>query len=154
MTTMNTIREFLGHKRLAVVGVSHDSREFSRLLYSELRQRGYDAVPVNPRTSEIEGERCFPRLQDVQPTVSSALLMTSASVTESVVRDCIAAGVKRIWMYRGGGRGSATPEAVRLCEENEIAVIPGECPLMFLPDAGWIHRLHRFAKKVVHTYPC
>ena len=30
--------------------------------------------------------------------------------------------------------GSVSPEAVRLCRENGIAVIPGSCPMQFLGD--------------------
>jgi uncharacterized protein len=153
MATMESIQDFLGQKRLAVIGVSQQPRDFSRVLFRELRQRGYDAVPVNPGTNEIEGERCFPRVQDVEPAVGGALLMTNSKVTELVVRDCVEAGVKRIWLYRGGGGGAVTPEAVQLCEANGISVIPGECPFMFLPDSGWIHRFHGWVKKIAHTYP-
>jgi hypothetical protein len=33
-----------------------------------------------------------------------------------------------------------------------VDVVPGACPLMFLPDAGWIHRAHRTARRhVTHT---
>ena len=153
MTTMESVQDFLGQKRLAVVGVSKQSGDFSRMLFRELRQRGYDAVPVNPGTSDIEGDRCFPRVQDIDPPVDNALLMTNQAVTETVVRDCIAAGVKRIWLYRGAGKGAVTAAAVKMCETNGIAVIPGECPLMFLPETGWVHHFHGFVKKIVRTYP-
>jgi uncharacterized protein len=153
MATMEAIRNFLGQKRLAVVGVSHEPRDFSRTVFRALRERGYEAIPVNPRVSDIDGERCFPRVQDVEPPVGGALLMTNSNVTETIVRDCIVAGVKRIWMFRAAGKGSVTPEAVQLCEANGIAVVPGECPMMFLRDAGWVHRIHGLVKRIARTYP-
>jgi hypothetical protein len=70
--------------------------------------------------------------------------MTSAAVTESVVRDCADAGVARVWLFRGGAKGSVSEEAVQFCNERGIAVVPGECPLMFLPGTGFIHRVHKW----------
>lgn len=153
MSSLERIREFLGQKRLAIVGVSQQPGDFSRALYREFRNRGYEVVPVNPAATEIEGELCFANIRDVQPPVSSVLVMTPPAATETVVRDCAGAGVARVWMFRGGGQGAVNPEAVRFCEANGIAVIPGECPFMFLPRASLIHRFHGFIRKISGSYP-
>ena len=153
MTVLERIQDFLGQRRFAIVGVSRQPKDFSRSLFRELRERGYDAVPVNPETDRIDGQPCFHTLRDVQPPVESVLLMTSPAVTDAVVHDCAAAGVKRVWLYRAGGRGAVTAEAVKFCEANGISVIPGECPFMFLPGGVWFHRFHGFVKKIAGSYP-
>jgi predicted CoA-binding protein len=153
MTVCERIQDFLGQKRFAIVGVSQSPKDFSRSLFREFRERGYDPVPVNPAAREIEGQACFSRLQEIQPPVHGALLMTSPAVTDAVVRDCAEAGIKRVWMYRAGGRGAVTQEAVQFCESSGMAVIPGECPLMFLPGGAWFHRFHGLVKKIARTYP-
>jgi uncharacterized protein len=153
MAVMERIQDFLDQKRLAIVGVSHQPKDFSRALFRQLREQGYDAVPVNPQAREIDGQPCFGRLQEVQPPVETVLLMTSPAITDAVVRDCAEAGVKRVWMYRAGGRGAVTADAVRFCEANGISVIPGECPLMFLPGGAWFHRFHGLIKKIAGSYP-
>ena len=142
MNTQVEIEDFLARKRLAVVGVSRDPREFSRRLLRELIERGYDAVPVNPHAEEMEGRRCFARVQEIAPPVQAALLMTPPKTTEQVVRDCVVAGVTRIWMHRGGGRGAVSAAAVDFCCDNGMRVVAGFCPFMFLPNAGWVHRVH------------
>ncbi len=48
MTTRREIDGFLALKRVAMVGVSRDPRDFSRMLFREMKKRGYDMVPVNP----------------------------------------------------------------------------------------------------------
>jgi len=153
MTQRKSIDEFLAQKRIAVVGVSHRPKDFSRTLFHEFLERGYDAVPVNPVAQEIEGRRCFARVPEIQPPVDGVLLMTSPAVTESIVHDCADAGVKRVWMYRATGRGAVSPEAVQFCEDHGISVIPGECPFMFLPDNGWVHQLHGIMRKIAGSYP-
>lgn len=153
MAMMERIQEFLGQKRFAIVGVSHEPKDFSRTLFREFRQRGYDAVPVNPAAGEIDGQTCFARVQEIQPPVPAVLLMTAPKVTDRVVRDCAEAGIKTVWMYRAGGRGAVTADAVKFCEQNGMSVIPGECPLMFLPGGAWFHRFHGLIKKITGTYP-
>lgn len=150
---LELIRDFLAQPRLAVVGVSHQPKDFSRSLFRELRSRGYDAVPVNPELKEVEGVACYPRLQDIHPPVENVLLMTSPAVTNVVVQDCAAAGVKRIWMYRAGSKGAVSPEAVAYCGTHAMAVIPGECPFMFLPKAAWFHRFHGLVRRIEGRYP-
>lgn len=148
-----TIEDFLSYRRLAVAGVSRHPDDFSRKLYRELRSRGYELVPVNPHAEEVDGDRCYARITDIQPPVDGALLMTSGKDSRAVVEDCAAAGVKRVWLYRGAGQGAATPEAVEFCRKKEIAVVPGECPFMFLAGVGWMHGVHGFCRKLVGTYP-
>jgi len=153
MASLDQIRAFLGLKRLAVAGVSRDPKDFSRLLFREFLQRGYDAVPVHPGAGEIEGRTCFARLQDVVPPVESVLLMTSPAATEQVVHDCAEAGVKQVWMYRAAGAGAVSREAVAFCESRGIDVIAGECPMMFFEDAALFHRLHGVIRKITRRYP-
>ncbi len=153
MTTLPIIQEFLQQKRLAVVGVSRNPRDFSRTLFRELIRRGYDAVPVNPNVDEVEGLRCLPHVQDVYPPVDTALLLTNSSVTPSAARDCLEAGIRRVWMYRAGGKGAVDTTAVTSCAAAGMQVVDGECPFMFLSHAGFIHRAHGFCRKITGHYP-
>jgi predicted CoA-binding protein len=153
MTKLERIGDFLAQPRLAIVGVSRQPKDFSRLLLREFRDRGYQALPVNPEADDLDGQACFRSLQQIQPPIDTVLLMTKPAVTDAVVRDCAAAGVKRVWFYRAGGQGAVTPYAVQFCEAHGMDVIPGECPLMFLPRSAWFHRFHGLLKKIARTYP-
>jgi predicted CoA-binding protein len=150
--SLETINDFLAQKRIAMVGVSHDPKDFSVALFQEFCRRGYDVVPVNPNVSEVLGRPCFARVQDIQPPVGAAILMTSPAITDAVVRGCAQAGIRRVWMYRAGGQGAVSAEAVQFCRAKGIAVVPGECPFMFFPKAGF-HRIHGFIRKITGSYP-
>jgi predicted CoA-binding protein len=142
--TRLSIEQFLTCRRLALVGLSRTANDFSRMVFREFRQRGYDVVPVNPLAPELDGVRCFARVSEIQPPVEAALLMTPPKGTEEAVRDCEAAGVRRVWMHRSAGTGSVSPDAVDYCRRQGIDVVAGECPLMFLAGTSWFHRAHRF----------
>jgi|SRR6516225_3680687 predicted CoA-binding protein len=151
-TSLEVIEEFLAQKRIAMIGLSRDPKHFSVYLFRELCERGYDVVPVNPQVKEVLGRPCFANVRDVQPPVTGALLMTKPEVTESVVADCVAAGIPRVWMYRAGGKGAVSERAIAFCAEHGIQVVPGQCPFMFLPSGG-IHRVHGFLRKITGRYP-
>lgn len=152
--SLEIIEDFLAQKRIAIAGVSRDSATDSMRLFEELVRRGYDVVPVNPKMPQVQGRRCFARVQDIQPPVDAVLVMTPSEVTESIVNDCAAAGIRRVWMYRGAtGKGSVSAKALALCEERGIDVVPGQCPFMFLPNSTGVHRFHGFVRKIIGQYP-
>ncbi|HTZ32554.1 MAG TPA: CoA-binding protein [Methylomirabilota bacterium] len=151
--SLDSIHDFLAQKRLAIVGISHDAHELSVMLFKEFSKRGYEVVPVNPNLPAVSGHKCYARVQDIEPPVNAALLMTSPQVTDTVVQDCAEAGIHRVWMYRGGGKGAVSPKAIEFCRQHGISVIPGECPYMFLPQSGGIHSFHGFLRKLFGSYP-
>lgn len=151
--SLEEIEDFLTQKRIAMIGVSREPKHFSVTLFEELCRRGYDVIPVNPNAASIKGHLCFARVQDIQPPVKAALLMTSPDITDAVVQDCHEAGIKQIWMYRAGGNGAVSPEAVAYCEAKGMEVIPGQCPFMFFPGTGGVHRFHGLIRKITGRYP-
>ena len=153
VTTRKQIDSFWQLKRIAVVGVSRDPKHFSNDVWRELESRGYDLVAVNPRATEVNGKPSYPRLQDVQPPVDGALVMTPPRVTEQVVQDCVEAGVEHVWLHRGGGVGAVSPKAVDYAAEHGLDVVVGHCPFMFLPGTPFFHRPHAWLKRLTGSYP-
>lgn len=147
------ISEFLAQKRIAVVGASRNPKDFNTLVFHDLRQRGYDAVPVNPNAKEIDGVRCYAHVQEIDPPVEGVLVMTKPDAAGAVVEDCLQAGIQRVWLYGIAGKGAASPPVVEQCRKNGIAVVPGFCPYMFLPKTQWFHRLHGAFLKIAGLYP-
>ena len=140
-----SIQRVLACRRLAVVGVSRDPNDFSRAVLKAFLDRGYDAVQINPAAAEIDGRCCYPSVVAVPPPVEAALLMTPPAASAAAVADCLAAGVRRIWLHRGlGTPGAVSPEALKLCADNGVDVVAGECPFMYLQGTGLPHRIHGF----------
>src|SRR5437868_11099676 len=152
-TTIAEVRDFLDHRRIALVGVSRNPTDFSRMLFREMCNQGYDMVPVNPAVGELESKRCFSRVQDIDPPVEGALVMTAPRDTERVVRDCAEAGIRRVWMHRGGGQGAVSKEAADFCREKGIGLVEGYCPFMSLPGTPFFHRIHGLILKLAGGYP-
>ena len=153
MTTIQQIEDFLALKRVAVVGVSRDPKQTSHALWQEFRQRRYEAVPVNPNAAELDGERCYASIAEIDPPVEGALIIVPPAAARQVVEDCAAAGIRHVWLYRGMGKGDDTPEAVESARSHGMDVVAGFCPFMFLPGTPFFHGLHAFGKKITGSYP-
>src|SRR4051794_15620024 len=128
VTRRAVIDRFLSCHRIALIGLSRDRANFSRRLFREFLDRGYDTIPVSPNLIEVEGRPCYSSVRDIVPGVDAALVMTSAAISEQIVRDCAAAGVQRVWLYRASGTGAVSDAALRACDEAGIEVVTGERP--------------------------
>lgn len=148
VTAFPDIEGFLAHRRLALVGASLTPKDFSRALMRELTEAGYEIVPVNRRAGSdamIDGRRVFSRVGDIaagEGPVDGAILMVPPGQAAEVVRECVAAGVSHLWFHRGVGRGAVDDEAVGLARAAGGITVVGECPLMYLPGAKLVHRVH------------
>jgi predicted CoA-binding protein len=150
---MAVIHDFLAQKRIAIVGVSRDSKELSRMLVRTLMERGYQVFAVNPAINRVDELPCYPSLSAVPSPIDGVLVMASPAVTDQVVQECATLHIPRVWMYRAQGVGAVSRQAVEYCEEHGIKVVPGECPYMFLTGEHWFHRLHGFVRRITGSYP-
>ncbi len=146
MSTLKArVDDFLGQRRIAVAGVSRTRQDAANLIYRRLKARGYQVFPVTPNAEKVEGDPCFPDLRSIPGGVDGVVIVTRPQVTEEIVRQCSAAGVKRVWMHQSMVHGaSVSAAAAEFCRANGITVIAGACPLMFGQTADFGHKCMRW----------
>lgn len=132
--------EFLAQPRIAVAGVSRDTKQPANLIYRRLRDTGHEVFAVNPKAEDVEGDHCFKSISAIPGGVDGVVIATPASAALDVATDCAAVGVPRVWLHRGVGSGSSSEEAVTYCHEHGITTIPGGCPCMFGATADTGHK--------------
>jgi predicted CoA-binding protein len=147
------VGDFLAQKTIAVAGVSRDGDLPANLIFKKLRRAGYEVFPVNPNAQEVEGTRCFPDLDSVPAEIQGLVIATPPSAADSLVEECVRLGIRRVWMHRSFGEGSVSQEAIRMCEEAGIAVIPGACPMMYVEPVDFGHKCIRWVLKVSGKLP-
>jgi uncharacterized protein len=137
------VDEFLASDGIAVVGVSRDTRQAANAIYRKLRDNGARVIAVNPRAAALEGDPCYPDLKSIPGEVQAALIVAPPAAARDLVRQCHARGIGRVWIHATFGLGSVSAEAVAFCRENDIRVIAGACPMMFLAPVDGFHRCLR-----------
>ena len=137
--------EFLANKRVAVTGVSRNTKggHGSNTVYKRLRDRGYEVFAVNPNATEVEGDRSYESLSSIPGGVDAVVIGTRPERAEETMHECVGLGIKHVWMHRGPGAGSVSPTATEYGRRHGITVIDGGCPCMFAPTADFGHKVMR-----------
>jgi predicted CoA-binding protein len=120
------LRILLGEARtIAVVGLSSKPGRPSLDVAAYLQERGYRIVPVNPRETEVLGERAYPSLQDIPDDLPIDVVdvFRRAEDTPPIARDAVAIGAKVLWLQAG----IVNEEAYRIASEAGLEVIMGVC---------------------------
>jgi len=142
--------EFLAQKNIAVAGVSRKSGSTANLIYKRLKETGHTVFPINPNTDVFDEVRCYPDVKSIPEKIDGVVIVTKSSTTEKIVKDCAETGINRVWMHNAlGNRGSnksgssISNQAVQMCRDNNISVIPGGCPMMFCKPVDFGHKCMR-----------
>jgi predicted CoA-binding protein len=85
--------------------------------------------------------------------VDGVVVSTRPEVADEIVRQCAEAGISRVWLHRSFGEGSVSESAVKFCEENNISVIAGGCPMMFCKPVDFGHTCMRWMLRVTGALP-
>jgi uncharacterized protein len=138
------VARFLAARRIAVAGVSRDPQQPANAIFRRLRDTGHEVVPVNPRTTEVEGQRCYPSLEAIPEALDAVMIATHPDAAADVVRQAAERGVKMVWFHRAFGDGSVSPEALVACDTRGIEPIVGGCPMMYCGNVDLGHRCFRW----------
>jgi hypothetical protein len=95
--SLETIEDFLAQKRNAWSESQSNLAALASCSRTNSSRCGYNIVPVNP-TPPRRRAGTASRLQNIRPLADAALLMTSPAITDTVVCDCAATGILRVWM--------------------------------------------------------
>jgi uncharacterized protein len=154
-TMQEATKDFLALKRIVVVGVSRNHSNAANLIYRKLRSSGHKVFAVNPNTTIVEGDISYPNLKAIPEKPEGVVIVTNSDVTEQVVRECAELGISSVWMHNGMhslGTSVSAP-AVSFCREHGITAIPGGCPMMFVDDAEFGHRVMCWFQTVTGNLP-
>jgi predicted CoA-binding protein len=150
------VADFLAQRRIAVAGVSRDDRHHpaANLIYRRFKKDGHQVFAVNPNMDRFEGDPCYPDVRSIPGGVDGVVIITRPEITERIVRDCHAAGIRRVWMHQSSAQTtSVSREAVRYCREYDLDVIAGACPMMFGPGVDIGHWCMRGMLKLTGKMP-
>jgi predicted CoA-binding protein len=117
------MREFISFHTFAIVGASTNRQKYGNIVLRNLREKGYEVIPVNPHEVEIEGEVAYKNLRSLPKDVDGIITIVPPNITEQIVRDAKDAGIKRVWMQEG----SESEEAIQFCHDNRMTAITGAC---------------------------
>lgn len=128
------------YRAIAVVGASKNSEKEAYTVPLYLKQRGYTIIPVNPTSDSILGERAYPSLRDLPPSVASDVEVVEVFRPSE---ELPAIARQAVEMKKQYGRplvfwaqlGLESDEAKKLLEANGIAYVMNACMRV-------VHQIH------------
>ena len=98
---------------IAMVGASSNAERSSYGIMQKLQQVGYRVIPINPRETEILGEKAYASLSDVPVPIDIVDVFRRAEDTPPIADEAVKVGAKALWLQSGitndeaGARASA-----------------------------------------------
>jgi predicted CoA-binding protein len=125
-----------GAKTIAVVGLSSNELRASYFVGYYLRRHGYHVIPVNPRESEILGEKSFRSLTDVPVPIDIVNVFRAPDALPDIAREAVAIKAKALWCQFT----VINEEGARIAEAGGLTVIMDRC--LKAEHARYVGRMH------------
>ncbi len=122
----NLIQEFLSQKKFAIVGSFRNETKYAYKILINLKQRGYEVYPVNPKLKEVENIKCYPTVIDILTKIDVVVIVTPPEITEQIVEQCFEKGITKIWLQQG----AESKKAIVFCQRNNIKVVYNTCIML------------------------
>jgi predicted CoA-binding protein len=121
---------------IAIVGLSRNELRASYFVGYYLKRHGYQVIPVNPRESEILGEKCYPSLLDVPVAVDVVNVFRAPDALPGIARDTVAIGAGALWCQFG----VINEEGAKIATDGGVTVIMDRC--IKVEHARYVGRMH------------
>ena len=87
--------------RIALVGASNNRHKFGNRIYLDLRSKGYDVVPVNPKDNKIEGDRAYASIEMMEELPDIVNFVVPPLIAMKVAQEAVELGIKHLWFQPG-----------------------------------------------------
>jgi uncharacterized protein len=123
-------------KTVAIVGLSRNELRASYFVGYYLRRHGYRVFPVNPRETEILGERSFKSLADVPVRLDIVNVFRAPDALPGIAREAVAVGAGNLWCQFT----VINEEGARIAEAGGLSVVMDRC--IKVEHARYVGRMH------------
>ncbi|MEZ0116376.1 UNVERIFIED_ORG: putative CoA-binding protein [Heyndrickxia coagulans] len=110
-------------KRIAVVGLSNNPEKTSYMVAKAMQDAGYEIIPVNPKATEILGEKAVPSLKDIEGHVDIVDIFRRPEYLPELAREFDEIDADVFWAQLG----IENEEAYRFLKEKGYTVVMNRC---------------------------
>ena len=88
-------------KRIAVAGLSSNPERPSYGIAQFLISKGYEVIPVNPKETEVLGQKAYPDLRSVPGKIDLVDCFRRSEVVGETIDEGLLLGIKNFWLQEG-----------------------------------------------------
>jgi len=116
-------RLLIDAKTIAMVGASSNPEKPSHGIMKRLLAAGYHMIPVNPRETEVLGQKSYASLEAITEPVDIVDVFRRAEDTPPIADEAAKIGAKAIWLQLG----ISNEEAAERAKAAGLAVVMNKC---------------------------
>ena len=110
--------------QIALIGASNNSSKFGNRIYLNLRAKGYNIIPINPKEKKIEGDKAYASIDMMNNLPDIINFVVPPQITIKITQKAIDLGITHLWFQPG----SESDELVELLRENpDIKYLINSC---------------------------
>ena len=87
--------------KIALVGASNDRSKFGNRIYRDLRSKGYNVIPINPKDENIEGDKAYTSIQMMEQLPDIVNFVVPPPIAMKVAQNVVELGVEYLWFQPG-----------------------------------------------------
>ena len=110
--------------RIALVGASNDSSKFGNRIYLDLRKKGYNVFPINPKESNIEGDKTYASIDMMEKLPDIVNFVVPPKIAIKVAQKAIELGITHLW-FQPGSESDELEQLLR--ESHNIKYLINSC---------------------------
>jgi predicted CoA-binding protein len=124
MSTIAQLRRILKENHtVAIVGLSADWYRPSYFAAKYMQEHGFKIIPVNPKYTEILGEKCYPDLKSIPEKVDMVDVFRKSADCAPIAKEAVAIGSKVLWLQLG----VENDEAKAIAETGGLEFVQNRC---------------------------
>ena len=124
MSTIAQLRRILkDNHTIAIVGLSADWYRPSYFAAKYMQEHGFRIIPVNPKYTEILGEKCYPDLKSIPEKVDMVDVFRKSADCTPLAMEAVAIGAKVLWLQLG----VENDEAKAIAESGGVEFVENRC---------------------------
>ena len=86
---------------IALIGASNDRNKYGNKIYRDLRNKGYNVTPINPKEEKIEGDRAYTSIEEMNELPDIANFVVPPPVAIKIAQNITNLGIKHLWFQPG-----------------------------------------------------
>ena len=87
--------------KIALVGASNDKSKFGNRIYRDLKNKGYNVVPINPKDEKIEGDKAYTSIEMMEDLPDIVNFVVPPPIAMKVAQNAVELGIEYLWFQPG-----------------------------------------------------
>jgi predicted CoA-binding protein len=108
---------------IAMVGASSNPDKSSHGIMRKLQSVGYRVIPINPRETEVLGERAYASLSEAPGPIDIVDVFRRPEDTPAIADEAIKVGAKALWLQEG----ISSEDAAARAKAGGLMAVMNEC---------------------------